>query len=1516
MRILLRFTFLIILSTVFKLSASAVTANFTADHVSGCAPLVVSYTNTSTGADRYEWDLGNGTTSPLTDVGGTYVTPGVYVCTLKAWSGGTFSIKTMTITVHPSPTVRFAASDTSVCPGSTVTFTNTSIPGVPGPMTCLWNFGDGGTSTLASPSHVFNTPGFYNITLSVTNGEGCTSSLTISRFIHVFDPPTASFSAVSPYLCRIPGHAVFNNTSTGTPGLTYRWSFGDGGTSTLPNPTHDYLTTGAFTVKLVVTDGNGCMDSIIRPAYINIGTLDANFTAPATACVGSLVTFTNTSSSHISSSWNFGDGGTSTLESDTHSYGAAGTYSVRLIIFDGYCYDTIIKPIVIIPLPVSSFTVTPVHPCPPPVMLTFTGSAPSGARVTWDFGDGSGGTGVSTTHNYGRRGVYDMTMTVTDATTGCVSIVRKRDTLYDLVFDIIDTPVSGCVPLTVHFWTTAMTNEPDTTLPPSPYPYGFSSYTWVYGDGSSPGSGPTPIHTYTAAGIYHAYVTAVTANGCTVSDTVEILVGVPPVVTFSATPTHVCYNRPVSFDVTIISGPVSYYYWQYGDGERRDSLLPSVHTYSVPGVFTVTLTPEYNGCKGLPVVRTLYIIVDSPKAIIHDSIFCSPPNRVQFGDSSLGDDTHLWAFGDGTTSTLDNPMHDYPALTTYTVMLATYNARSGCRDTAYRTINLEKPIPYFVADDTTVCRDAMVTFTPTVVGGTAVNYYWYVNGVYTSSTALFTHYFYTRGIYSIRLIIQDQNNCLDTFNRNGYVTVAKPIANFTATPTTGCWPLTVTYRDASTDVTGVAFSSFEWDFGDGGTTTVSVPTVTHTYVTAGSFTATEIVTDVIGCKDTVALPLVTVYRPTASFAASTTTPCSGDPVTFTNSSTGITGSFWMFGDGDTSTLNSPTHTYRAGGSYTVKLVVTDSHGCTDTAVYTGYINVSRPRASFTMDDSISICPPLMVNFTNTTLGATLFYWDLGDGTSSTVPSPSDFYTTPGYRTIMLIAINGYGCRDTAIGHVSVLGYAGAFDYSPLQGCAPLAVHFRSLVSNVPSIIWDFADGVVSSPSSIDTIVHIYTRAGAYLPKMIMSDNTGCQASSQGIDTIKVDIVTPAFTTIPNPVCLNTTITFIDSSRGYWAPITDWKWTFHNGDISTIASPTFTYTAVGTYSTNLFVTDGWGCTATITKDITVYPPPVIKACPDTTVCLTDYAVLSAEGGVSYTWADASTLSCTACNPTHATPLVITTYTVTGTDEHGCTNTDTVSVYLKYKTISKAWHDTAICRGVTVQLFDTGGTKYTWIPGTGLNSPNIWNPLAEPTATTRYMAIAQLAGCEPDTNFVMITVHQLPTVDAGPNQKLLVGSVAQLNAKGTLIDRYLWKEASTLSNDTIPNPIASMSVTTTYEVFVKSSFGCVNSDTVTISLYCDESQIFIPNTFTPNGDGQNDVFYPRGSGVSVVNSFRIYNRWGELLFERTNFDINDATSAWDGTYKGAAAKPDVYVYILHALCATGEPFFMKGDVTIVK
>ena len=1487
------------------------TANFTEDYISGCAPLVVHFTNTSTGATSYNWNLGNGTTTPGPDASTSYLTPGTYTVTLTAYNGSSSSTHTITITVYPTPTVNFYADDTSVCPGVPVTFTSTTSSGVAGALTYMWNFGDGSSSTDAGPSHTFPGPGYYNITLAATNIQGCVSSLTKGAYIHVFTPATPSFTASNTYICQAPGAVTFTNGTTGTGPFTYTWSFGDGATSGLTGPSHNYTATGSYTVKLVVTDGNGCTDSLIDPAYVYVGNLTAAFAGPATACVNTDVLFANTSSPHLSSVWTFGDGATSTADTG-HTYTTAGTYTVTLVVFDGICHDTVSHVITILPGATASFTMSPLNSCPAPAAITFTASVPTGATVIWKYGDGASGSGTPATHTYAHNGPDTVSMIVTSSS-GCKDTIKEVYELYNLRIDINhDTIASGCVPLSVRFTCHTWTTVPDSAAYHA-YPFGISSYTWNFGDGSATVSGSyTTVHTYTAVGIYTCAVYIVTGNGCLDTAYLSVLVGTPPHASFTAMPTHICAGQAVVFDNT--STGATGYLWLFGDNTSSVATDPT-HIYTLPGIFSDTLIAYYNGCPDT-FVRTDYVTVDSPAARIIANYFCDPRNEVSFIDTSLGDNSHLWIFGDGTTSTAKDTVHFYPAYSTYTVTLTTYNIASGCRDTMRLPVDLRKPTISFTASDTAVCRDAWIDFTAIVTGDSTLAYYWYRDGALRAgdTTGFYTDTFHIRGQHTIMLAVKDSHDCMDTLTKTNYITVAKPIADFTALPPSGCEPLIVDFVDHSTDVTGTTLTNYTWTFGDGSTLSASTTPTLHTYTAVGTYSVREVVTDNLGCKDTITVPnMISVYKLHASFYASNLHPCPWDIVSFYNTSASITGAFWSFGDGTTSTVLSPMHAYTAAGTYTVMLVVTDAHGCTDTSKLVNYITITAPVAAFTESDSFSICAPLSVSFFNGSTGAISYSWTFGDGNSSVAISPGDLYITPGYYTVVLVASNAYGCKDTATRHINIYGYTGAFTYNPDTGCAPLTVYFHAAITNVPSIIWDFGDGSTSSASSTADTVHTYSIPGGYVPKLILSDNTGCQNSSRGIDTIKVDAVKTGFKT--SAACVGLPFNFIDTSTSYWTTVTTWQWSF-GGSTATIAAPAAMYSVAGTYTVTLVATDAWGCKDSATQQIIVHPLPQITASADTIICAGDHATLTAQGGVGYSWAPPATLSCVACDPTIATPTVVTTYTVTGTDTNGCRNTDTVMVSLKTQTTSVARGDTAVCRGTKVTISDSGATKFTWMPPGGLSSTTIADPIADPATTTTYTVIAQQGSCAPDINYVTIVVYPLPTVDAGPDQTLIAGSIAQLQATGTDIATYSWTPALTLSCDDCPNPVASMSVTTTYVVDVTSPHNCLASDSVTIHLYCNTSQVFIPNSFTPNGDGENDVFYPRGTGISAIKSFRIYNRWGELLFERDNIQINDAANAWDGTFAGGTPRPDVYVYVVDAICETGEPVFIKGDVTIIR
>jgi gliding motility-associated-like protein len=288
-----------------------------------------------------------------------------------------------------------------------------------------------------------------------------------------------------------------------------------------------------------------------------------------------------------------------------------------------------------------------------------------------------------------------------------------------------------------------------------------------------------------------------------------------------------------------------------------------------------------------------------------------------------------------------------------------------------------------------------------------------------------------------------------------------------------------------------------------------------------------------------------------------------------------------------------------------------------------------------------------------------------------------------------------------------------------------------------------------------------------------------------------------------------------------------------------------------------------------------------------------------------------------------------YNVIGTSIYGCRDSVLVPVSVPDTNKNTISSDTVICLGQSAQLIATSTDYrhgkdpeyYLWTPATGLNNPNIPTPIATPDTTTTYNVIIKENVCFSDTEHVTVYVQPAPAITITTSQRVVAGTAVQLSASignEVLLSDYEWTPADySLSCYRCYGPIATPTVTTTYTFTATSVYGCVSSADVTISLFCDGSQVFIPNTFTPNGDGANDRFYINAKGVSLVVRLSVYNRWGELVFESLNSQPNDPAAGWDGTYKGLVLEPDVFVYVAEVICEIGnEPFSFKGDVSIVR
>ncbi len=1393
------------------LSIAQPIANFSSNVTTACSPIVAQFTDLSTGnPTSWQWNLGNGVTSNLQNPSTTYITAGTYTVTLTVSNANGSDTKTVTnyITVKASPVVNFTGDSTVSCPPKSIAFTNLTVPNAAGTTTYLWDFGDGYSSSSGSPVHLYTSAGNFNVTLVATNSLGCSKTLTKSGYIPLVSRPVASFSSVNNNNCVVPTTVNFQNTSTNA--VSYQWNFGDGNTSTAASPSHQYNSSGSYTVRLIATNAAGCSDTFTQNAFVNLGAVNAAFSVNSSnTCINKTVSFTNTTTPVAgSATWYFGDGTSTTGINVTHNYATAGNYNVIMVVQFGSCTDTASQTITVNAKPSSQFTANYTTACSLPFTTQFSNTSTGATSYLWIFGDGSTSTVANPQKTYTTAGLYTVKLVSYNAS-GCTDTFTRQNYIHTLGLDtslfhvVVEKYYSHCAPTNVQFFTYNTVQVPAI------------GYQWSFGNTYPPTCstcGPGNMHYYPNPGTYTVTVTVQFGNGCNVTKHLNFTLGTKPTAAFTVSPDSICPNQVVTFTNNTTNG--TSYRWAFGDGDTSTLTSPT-HIYGISGSYPVTLVATNSFCSdSITVPNSVY--VHPPTANFGSKYDCINRKLFHFYDSSIGANTYYWNFGDGNTSTQTGPVvnHTYTNYGTYLVTQAVTNTTSGCTDTFHRIVYSYPLNVGFTSSDTNICRKESVSFAA-VTDSNYVGYTWALGDGGTSTIASPVYQYNNTGVYNVKLVVTDLQGCKDSLIKTNHVHVGGPVANFSGTPLTGCTPLNVTFTDNSA-MGGVSTNNRIWTFGDGQQSTGPGTNMAHVYNTAGNYSVKLKVTDVNGCADSITKSnYVKPTKPTAGFFTNDTAVCSAGQVNFTNLSGGSgINVIWYFGDGTTSTTYAPAHVYANPGYYTVKLVVTDNNGCKDSVTKTNYIHVLSLNITFNASDTVGPCPPLAVNFTNTTPGLTNLAWNLGNGNLSSLSNPSTVYTYPGVYTVKLVGENTLGCTDSASRTITVNGPTGTLTYTPVSGCNPLTVNFSSVSSNTQSYIWDMNNGVTQTTTG-PSFSYSYIQSGKYLPKLVLSDGMSCLVPIQGVDTIIVDEVSADFSFSPLTLCDTGTIQFTDTLYFSQSTVTR-TWLFGDGGSGSGHNPVHFYAAPGTYQVKMIVHNATGCSDTIIKTVNVYASPNVSAGNNQAVCAGNSTPvqLQATGASTYTWSPATGLSCTACANPSAIPASTVTYTVTGTDTHGCTDTGNVIITVNPLPNVSAGTDKIICAGTSTTLQATGGTSYTWSPTTGLSCSNCAAPTANPVTTTSYTVTGTDANGCTDTGNVTVTVNATPTISTGPNKTICSGTSATLQATGGI--SYTWSPATGLSCTACANPTASPTTTTTYMVTGMDANGCSNTATVTVTV----------------------------------------------------------------------------------------------------
>lgn len=1456
----MRNTFIFILFSVllgFKSYAQAPTANFSSNVTSGCSPLVVSFTDQSSGGPTgWDWDLGNGTLSTKQNPTATYFTPGTYNIKLTAKNGSGSSTKTGVIIVYDSPEPDFTLDKQSGCFPVQVHFTDQSTAvGGNSNVTWLWDFGNGVQSSSQNPTAVYRSAGTFSVFLKVTNDKGCSKSITKSGLVNVSQGVSVDFANNPvPAVCNPPYIVPFGNRTTGPGNLTYSWNFGDGNTSTLPDPTNAYTKSGNYLVTLIVTSDMGCSDTVRRTNAVTIPQTKTDFTVTDSICLNKPVAFTNISQPEPENSvWQFSDGTTINDIDAIKAFTVPGTYTVKLTNNFVVCSGDITKTIVVADQPKPAFD-APVHTaCKPSLTVQFSNSSQNAATYLWDFGDGTTSTATNPSHTYTSAGQYTVKLFAFNKN-GCADSLVQNNFVKikppDIKFD--NLPTGGCVPYIV---------APTATIESIS---NISSYKWDFGDGTTQ-TGPTPSHQYNAVGNYKVSLDITTSDGCSVSYSLNnaVRIGDKPSPAFDANPKNICSDTKVNFINQ--SNPIgASFIWKFGDGGTSNLVNPS-YNYTDTGWFQITLIEDNNGCIDS---------ISSPKQYIHRtppvSRFslvpdCSNQYRYNFKDESLFDAgsvatrTWAWVLPDGSKyNTQTPPAYTFPGPGTYPISLTTSDGvPGGCSHTLVQNVVIADKTPsYITFDKSGDCKPVYSSFQALSTNqGEIVDYTWEIEGKTLSFPTPYIGYiFNTSGNIDVKLTTKDIYGC--TYTSTKPLHIGGPNAAFEGINAQGCIGLTATFKDL-TQTDGISkIVDWKWSFGDR-TPTVDNANgnpVTHSYVKKGTYTPKLVVKDAAGCVDSVSL---TNYVKVSVLAAGfnfTQQACLGSSISFVNQSQGnVTSSVWTFGDNAPPVTDAQgQYIYKDTGLYTVKLVVEDDFGCRDSIQKDKAIQISKPVAAFSVNDSISFCPPFEVQFTNrsTFIGGSV--WTFYNTSTSTEVNPKLVLNSPGTYPIKLNVVSPDGtCADSAFTNIRIYRPEDAqLSYDPIQVCIPGAVNL-SAFSNYASakFFWDFGDGNILD-TSVNNVTHTYTDFGTFTPKIILTESSGCVLPIAGTQPIKVKGAIVNFKLDKLFFCDSGLVTIKDSTISNEA-ITNYNWDFGDGTISNNPLPVHQFVAPGFYTVSLNVKTQSGCTDTMTytTPVKIVQSPLISIAGDSVICVND---LLRSSGV-------------------------------------------------------------------MERPDTSQVQWAW------QFPNGNQAVKQLPAPQRYpkagnFAITAVAvnssGCA-DTAVKNILVHPLPTVTLPSTLTMQAGYPISIPATYTNnVVNYSWTPDTSLSCSTCPQPIVNAKFDTKYTVTFTDSNGCKNTGEVQVIIICKDANVFVPNTFSPNGDGSNDVFYVRGRGLNRVKSLRIFNRWGEVVFEKRDFAVNDPSVGWDGRYKGAKPHPDVYIYQVEVFCDNGQIIHFEGNVALIQ
>lgn len=782
---------------------------------SGCAGLPIGFFENSGVAASWAWTFEGGTPATSTEQNPTvtFNEAGTHSVTLQVTTGGgvTYDLEAIDlVTIAPSPKSDFVATVN----GFTVTFADSSIHY----NNLSWDFGDGNTSTEASPQHQYHDAGTYTVVLTVFGDCGVASSTQEVTILPAV--PAASFEASIVSGCS-PLTVSFTDYSSNSP-TAWSWSFPGGtpSTSTEQHPTVTYATPGTYGVILVASNAGGSGEI----SMANLITVNDSPTANFFSFVnGPEVDFLNMPVFGSSYVYDFGDGSTASESDPTHTYAAPGTYTVVLTVTNicGSATDTAAITIEDF-LPVAAFNASTSVGCAP-LTVAFTDQSTL-QPTAWSWAFPGGNPATSDQQNpvvvYNTAGTYNVTLSVDNAW-GSASVTQN-----DLI--TVNPAPTADFDFVVNGNDVSFTNNSINA----------NTYEWVFNDGNgSTSTDANPTFTFPSNGVYMVVLTA--TNGCgTVTYSANVSIGIAPTAAFTISETSGCAPFVVEFGDQSEGVPTSWS-WEFPGGNPATSTEqnPTV-TYDSSGIYSVTLTVT-NAYGESETSQTDVINV----GIAPTSAFYFTTNELEttFFNISENGTTYTWDFGDGSTSTEFSPVHSYADTGTYIVLLTAANNCGSTSFTSEIVIVVDAPLPSFTVSEAQGCAPFEVTFADQSVG-MVTGWNWAFQGgtPATSTEQSPTVVFNAPGTYDVSLTVTGPGGSQAILSAGAIVVGTIPVAAFSTTTDDA---LAASFINNSQNA-----SSYIWDFGDGATSTDINPT--HVYTEPGSYDVSLIAFSACGSDTT------------------------------------------------------------------------------------------------------------------------------------------------------------------------------------------------------------------------------------------------------------------------------------------------------------------------------------------------------------------------------------------------------------------------------------------------------------------------------------------------------------------------------------------------------------------------------------------------------------------------------------------------------------------------------------------